>query len=42
MTMALKIMNEARARRPLADMVDSTTALAPLLECRAGGASSGR
>jgi len=29
---ALKIMNEARARRPLADMVDSTTALAPLLE----------
>jgi ABC-type glycerol-3-phosphate transport system substrate-binding protein len=29
---ALKIMNEARARRPLADMVDSTTALAPLQE----------
>ncbi len=28
---ALKIMNETRARRPLADMVDSTTALAPLL-----------
>jgi len=28
---ALKIMNEARARRPLADMVDSSTALAPLL-----------
>jgi ABC-type Fe3+ transport system substrate-binding protein len=29
---ALKIMNEARARRPLADMVDGTTALAPLLD----------
>jgi iron(III) transport system substrate-binding protein len=29
---ALKIMNEARARRPMADIVDSTTALAPLLE----------
>jgi ABC-type Fe3+ transport system substrate-binding protein len=29
---ALKIMNEARARRPMADVVDSTTALAPLLQ----------
>jgi len=29
---ALKIMNEARAHRPLADMVDGTTALAPLLD----------
>jgi ABC-type Fe3+ transport system substrate-binding protein len=29
---ALKIMNEARARRPMADMVDGTTALAPLLD----------
>jgi ABC-type Fe3+ transport system substrate-binding protein len=29
---ALKIMNEARARRPLADMVDGTTALGPLQE----------
>jgi ABC-type Fe3+ transport system substrate-binding protein len=27
---ALKILNESRARRPLADMVDGTTALAPL------------
>jgi ABC-type Fe3+ transport system substrate-binding protein len=29
---ALKIMNETRARRPMADMVDGTTALAPLLD----------
>ncbi len=29
---ALKILNEARARRPMADLVDSTTALAPLLD----------
>ncbi|MDQ2763123.1 MAG: extracellular solute-binding protein, partial [Pseudomonadota bacterium] len=29
---ALKIMNEARARRPLADIFDSTTALVPLRE----------
>src|SRR5476649_1628503 len=29
---ALKILNESRARRPLADMVDGTTALAPLLD----------
>ena len=29
---ALKILNEGRARRPMADLVDSTTALAPLLD----------
>ncbi|HXT80670.1 MAG TPA: extracellular solute-binding protein [Acetobacteraceae bacterium] len=29
---ALKIMNEARARHPLADVVDSTTALPPLMK----------
>src|SRR5580698_6608932 len=29
---ALKIMNETRARRPMADVVDGTTALAPLLQ----------
>lgn len=29
---ALKIINEARARRPLADLFDSATALAPLLD----------
>ena len=28
---ALKVLNEARAHRPLADVVDSTTALTPLL-----------
>jgi len=29
---ALKIMNESRARRPMADVIDGTTALAPLLD----------